>query len=147
MNGVKIEITTRGVVNARRVLDRLSHFDTRDLLDNIGAVVETQTRRRLSEEKTDPEGQPWEPLSERYAAWKEKHSSGGILELEGDLIGSITHKPSHDAVQIGSNVLYSTAHQLGTEDIPERPYLGLSDDNADEVEEAVTTWLREVMGI
>lgn len=145
--GIKIDVRPTGFDQARRRLQKLSHFDLRDLLDNIGAVVESQVRRRIMEEKESPDGTPWAPLSEKYAKRKKKVSSGGLLELHHYLLDSITHNPVGDTVEIGSNLDYAATHQFGSEDgtTPARPYLGLSDDDSDEVTVAISTWFQEVM--
>jgi len=177
---VQLRTEFTGLEAYKRQLDRLSHFNTTKLLDGIGAIIETQTRRRLSEEKEAPvltaassrsggSSSSWEPLSPKYAARKRKISSGGILELTGSLIDSITHNVDGDEVEIGSNLPYARIHQLGGEieaptwfgsrrsrsggqiststhksEIPARPYLGLSDDNQDEIQVEVGNFLRRL---
>lgn len=148
---VAYSVTPRGVAVVRRALNNLSHFDARDLLDNVGAVVEAQTRRRIQDQEGPPEGGDWEPWAESYADWKARKGKAryGFLRLYGDLLDSMTHNVlGSDAVEVGSNRIYAAAMQLGSRDgdTPPREYLGLSDDNEDELEEAVVTWFTEVLG-
>lgn len=169
--GVVIDLTMLGGRVVKRRLDRLSRLDTIDLLETVGAVAESQVRRRLSDEKTAPDGTPWPELSEGYAAWKRGRSSGGLLQLYGDLTDSIQFLVSGDEVEVGSNVKYAATHNYGdkreasswsggrgrsggkvassthTVEFPARTFLGLSDENKDELEEVVIDWLREELGL
>jgi len=149
---VSLYTTARGVVAAKRVLDKLSYFDARSLLDNLGAVVENQTRRRIQRQEGPPDGGSWAEYSESYR--KEKKRKGklrkGFLRLYGDLLDTMTHNViGSDAVEIGSNRPYAATHQLGSKDgsTPARPYLGLTDENEDELEQATVAWIKGVAGI
>lgn len=134
----------------RRRLERLSHLRVQELLDVLGSEVESQTRRRLSEEKTSPAGEAWDEWSEDYAA--RRPNKGGLLELSGDLLDSITYEVSSDAVTVGSNLIYAGTHQDGREnagggmDIPARPYLGISDQNGEDLVELTIAFLAREFG-
>lgn len=169
MAGLEFSIVDVGGRQVKRRLDRLSHIDTTDLLESVGAVVESQIRRRIKHEKKSPDGEAWEELSPRYERRKSKISSGGLLELHGGLLDSIQFEVRGDTLIEGSNLIYSWTHQVGdkreapswsgagrsggkmassthTVEIPARPYLGLSDENRDEVEDVVIDWLKEITG-
>lgn len=131
-----------GLLPARRALDRLSQLRTERLLDLLGSELESQTRRRLTEEKTAPDGSEWDEWSESYAA--RRPAKGGLLELEGNLVDSITYQVGHDAVTVGSNLIYAARQQDGDEGdsgIPARPYLGVSADNLEDLGELVVKFL------
>lgn len=136
-----------GLLPARRALDRLSQLRTERLLDVLGSELESQTRRRLTEEKTAPDGSEWDEWSESYAA--RRPAKGGLLELEGNLVDSITYQVGHDAVTVGSNLIYAARQQDGDEGdgdegdsgIPARPYLGVSADNLEDLGELVLGFL------
>lgn len=134
-------IDTRRMLPLRRRIVRLSNMSLKRLLDALGAELESQTRRRLSDEKTDPEGRPWAEWSPDYAARRPK--KGGILDLDGDLIDSIAFETTTDAVTIGSNLVYALVHQEGDEDrnIPQRAYLGVDDDNLDDLGDLVMAFI------
>jgi phage gpG-like protein len=143
---VSTVVTTRGMARARLALNRLSHLDTRNLLDNIGQLVENQVRRRITQQEGPPEGGAWDEYSDSYKARKKKAGKlggkgKGFLRLRGHLLDSIQHLVGHDEVEIGSNLAYAGANQAM------RPYLGLSDENEDEVEQATADWLRSEMGV
>ena len=126
-------------------LERLADMKLNELMDNIGSEIESQTRRRIESEKTDPKGNDWDDWSETYK--HTRHSGHSFLEGEGDLLDSMTYTLtlSGDEVVVGTNLVYGAIHQFGGEevgiDIPARVYLGLSEENEDEVLAIVDQWL------
>lgn len=128
------------------ILTGLSAEQQSRLLDVVGSEIESQTRRRIAEEKKAPGGEAWAPWSEEYAA--RRPSRGGILELEGHLLDSITYEVGDAAVEVGSNLAYARRHQEGDEDdggMPARPFVGLSAENERDLQRLVVDWLdREV---
>ncbi|HBD18678.1 MAG TPA: phage virion morphogenesis protein [Arenimonas sp.] len=144
MAGAGIHIDLSGIKALERRLAALGGFDAGDLLDVIGAQVESQARRRISEEKQAPDGAAWPNWSEEYAATR--HSGHSLLEGEGDLIGSLDHVVSGNEVEIGSNLIYAATHQFGDEErnIQARPYLGLSAGDEAEIERTILDWFREI---
>ena len=181
MSGIALTYDLSGVDRIAERIGKITGIDRRDLLDVVGATVESQTRRRLSEEKTAPDGTPWKALSEAYK--NRKKGSGGILEAGGGLIDSMDHEVSEDAVEIGSNLIYSRIHQLGSsgepvtvpahvrvikkafgqklafpvavnvgsyafvQNIPARPYLGVSDANETEIIRVVDDYLDKAVNL
>lgn len=111
---VSVEVSTHGVELARyqRLLDTLGRSDHKaELLESIGAVVESQTRRRISDEKTAPDGTPWAPWSADYA--KTRHGNQSLLQGAGNLLDSIENQVQRSSVRIGSPLPYSGVHQDG----------------------------------
>lgn len=135
----------------------------RKLLEAIGFQVEQQTKRRIHEEKTAPDGSSWPEWSDAYLAASEEsqekaerkagRKSGGphhtILELTGSLRDSITFAVGSDAeeVEVGSNLPYAATHQYGDEarHIPKREFLGVSEANARELDRLVVGFIRGLM--
>lgn len=105
------------------------------LMSEIGKLVVNQTRKRITDEKRDPEGQSWPEWSARYA--KTRHANHSLLIGTGQLRRSFAFRASIDSVEIGTSLHYAIYHQEGTEEIPERPYLGLSHDNESEIIDTV----------
>ncbi|MCP3943463.1 MAG: phage virion morphogenesis protein [Desulfobacteraceae bacterium] len=142
MAGVGIVIDGEFARLAER-LERLAELELGELLDLVGSEVESQTRRRIESEKTDPEGSAWAEWSDNYAATRK----GGkkLLENEGDLLDSITFEVGEDELVVGTNLIYGAIHQFGGEEvgipIEARAYLGLSDENEDDVLALVDDWL------
>jgi len=148
MAGTRIIVDTRELDAVRKRLDGLADFDRAGLLDAIGAEGESQTRRRIEEERTDPAGQPWEPWSPRYA--RTRHGNHSLLMGEGDLLDSIQYLVAGGTVEWGSNLVYAAIHQFGGEEIgmpglPARPYLGLNPENETELLAVVNDFLDEAL--
>jgi len=137
----------------KQVAFTLSRQGGRDILEAVGAIVESQTRRRISVEKTDPlTGQQWAEWSEAYAASKhgndanhrphpgELRSSQGhtLLVLDGGLLDSIQYLVSTgEEVEVGSNLVYARRQNAA------RRFLGLSKDNEREVVSIIDDYLDE----
>ena len=145
MTGVSIKVSKGDLKRIDLRLNQIGRINPYDLLETLGAVVESQTRRRLSEDKESPDGSPWPGWSSSYAATR--RTGQKLLESEGGLIDSIESYVTGNSVKIGSNLVYAAIHQSGGEDvgmaIPARPYLGLSSDDQDEIAEIVEDWLAE----
>lgn len=133
---------------AERIAD-LSHLDTEGLLDEMGAEVVTQIQRRIKDEKTAPDGSAWPELNKDYAARKAEKSSGGILEFEGNFVGSFQHHVLGDHVEAGSNLVFAAHLNFGGEEIgtgmPAREHLGFSDENEQDLQEIVDDFLTRIV--
>lgn len=137
----------------------LESVDPSDLMTNIGAIGESQTRRRIADEKTAPDGTPWPP----------NKTGTSILFRTGEhLLGSVAFVPSADEVEWGASWEWAHVHQdgmtikpkdakrlafvIGNQQIfarqvtiPPRPFVGLSDDNRTEISDVVTDWLGSLL--
>jgi phage virion morphogenesis protein len=119
-----------------------------EMLDTAGALIESQTRRRIAVEKSGPEG-PWTEWSSQYA--QTRHGNQSLLISGGGLLDSIEHHAEGDEVQVGSNLVYAAAHQHGLDmsilstgrrvHIPARPYLFISDENERELERVLADFI------
>ena len=67
---VAVEFDVEGVRYLSLGLNAMQRYlgDTRGLMRQLGAAVESQTKRRIQDEKRGPDGRRWPPWSERYAA-------------------------------------------------------------------------------
>lgn len=143
MAGVNLVLNTGDLVDIGRRLNAWAGaLRFGDALESIGAEVESQTRRRLEDKEGAPDGTPWAPWSERYAATRVENQS--MLESSGALIDSIQWDVIGDDVQVGTDRIYGAVHQFGfaKRKIPARPYLGLSTDNEQEVLDVMTDYLQ-----
>lgn len=133
MNGGVLILDLGGLLPVQLGLERMARAERDRLYDLVGGSLESQSRERLSETKRDPEGEPWKEWSEDYA--KRRPAKGGILDLDGDLIDSIAFETEKDAIIVGSNLVYALTHQEGDDDrrIPRRTYLGVSEQNLDDI--------------
>lgn len=145
MAGISITITP-DLTGARR-LGELSAEDLETLVFTVGELMVTQTKTRIADEKTGPDGAPWAPWSEAYAATRSARHSLLVGVGNPGLLESIANHSTADAAIIGTNLVYARVHQLGSEDgaIPARPYLGLSGENRREIEELVVGGLEGLL--
>lgn len=137
----------------------LESVDPSDLMTNIGAIGESQTRRRIADEKTAPDGTPWPP---------NKTGTSILFQTGEHLLGSVAFVPSADEVEWGASWEWAHVHQDGMTikpkdakrlafmvgnkqifarqvTIPPRPFVGLSDDNRTEISDVVTDWLGSLL--
>lgn len=155
MSGVGISIEVSGLEQAIDVVDRLAALPEGALLTAIGAIGESQTRRRIESEKTSPDGAPWKP----------NRDGTSILFRSGEhLRDSIAFEVTGAAVRWGSSWQFAHVHQHGATivpksakrlvfrsggarrfakkvTIPARPFVGLSAANAVEMNRVVTDFL------
>lgn len=111
---VSFDVQTQGpeLADYQRLLDTLGRSDHKaELLESIGAVVERQTRRRISDEKRAPDGGAWAPWTEEYK--KTRHGNQSLLEGEGALHDSIEYQVQRNSVRVGSALVYAGVHQEG----------------------------------
>lgn len=147
MTGTAIEIRLDGLQALQQRLELLARMNLMPLRHNIGALVESQTRRRLAEEKQAPDGKAWAPWGPNWAGTR--HKGHRLLENEGNLIDSIHFVVAGEDILVGSNLVYAAIHQFGGDEvgipIPARPYLGLSDDNFAEMVDLVDSFITKVL--
>ncbi|MFC6447168.1 phage virion morphogenesis protein [Shinella zoogloeoides] len=138
--------------DARLKLRRWFDFEPSELMTNIAAIGENQTRRRIAEEKTAPDGTPWKPNSQDTSI---------LMQTGQHLLASVASFATASEAQWGAAWEYAHVHQegmtivpksaealvfqLGGETIrvkqvtiPARPFVGISDENAREIVDAVT---------
>lgn len=135
---VGLQIRLQGISALEGVLSSLAAPDVPAFLDVMGALLESQTRARISEDKKSPDGRAWPEWSDAYA--ETRHGGHSLLENDGHLIGSIHYIVEGDTVWVGSELIYAATHQFGSRDetVPARAFLGLSAANeADLLEEAI----------
>lgn len=145
---------TSELTGLNRVLDSLNAVASPRLqaqgLANIGGLIESQTRNRFSERRA-PDGTPWTPWSEAYRKTRTRGQS--LLVASGAFRDSIAWDLTGDELRVGSNLVQAALHQEGGTDdmapgpaaVPARPWLGVSDDNVAEIEQAMADWIGEVM--
>lgn len=133
----------------------------RPVLDEIGASLLASTQQRFEDGKS-PAGAAWKP------SIRASRDGGATLVDRGHLRDSMTHRASDNEVEVGTNVLYAAVHQFGATinaktsqglrfkigdrfitkqsvTIPARPFLGISEDDAAEIQEILADHLREAV--
>ena len=139
MTGAVVEFDHQDFMRVQAALDRLidAGQHPRRLLEQLAGGVESQTRRRIGQTKTAPDGRRWAAWSAAYAATRGPGKS--LLQSEGDLLDSIVSDVHDDTAEVGSNLVYAATQQFGDDDrgIPARPYLGISRRDHDELERLI----------
>ena len=153
MSGLRISVEG----DFQELWDRLKQLGTDDRSELMAAVAEalrTSTDERFDEE-VSPEGESWQRSI--------RASSGGgkPLTASSRLRNSIHARSSSSGAEIGTNTIYAATHQFGasgrtirarkkpmlafqiggvwhrkkqvTVNIPARPFLGLSDEDREEI--------------
>lgn len=132
--------------------------NTQALMESIGDALVSGTLKRFDAEE-DPQGRKWEPSG------RASEEGGQTLTNIGRLRDSIDRVATPDKVMVGSNLAYARIHQEGgiitprnakklvftgrggkkvavdKVTIPARPYLGVSEDDMDDVKAAMTKFL------
>lgn len=134
-----------------------------DLLDSVGDALVSGTLARFNAEE-DPQGNKWKPSR------RAREEGGQTLSDTTMLRGSVEYATAGDKVMVGSNLPYALIHQkggtikpkkgkylkfkgLGGKDvfarevtIPARPYLGVSDEDREEVKATIADFLAGAFG-
>ncbi len=150
---VKIEVVGLPATLGR--LEALGRIEFHELLDGLARMGQQQTQRRIEAEKTTPEGKAWPLTSDGRPA----------LFVSGThLYRSIDHEASATQARWGSGWIGAKVHQfgavivpkdakalhfkLGGRDvfaqkvtIPARPYLGVSEQNARDLQAAAAKFI------
>lgn len=121
--------------------------DLTPLMQAIGGVLESSTTERFTT-KQSPNGEYWANLMSSTVARKTNANGdkGGILVESGDLMRSITYHANKDSVTVGTPETYGVYHQFGAkkrngEDMPARPFLGLSNDDKQDIYAMINDYL------
>lgn len=124
--------------------------DLTPLMKAIGSVLESSTRQRFADKKA-PNGTSWANLLPQTIAAKAKKNksvskggisvSRGLLVESGDLFKSISFQASKDKVAVGTSELYGVYHQFGTKNMVARPFLGISSDDEQTINELIYDYL------
>ena len=148
MSGARVELefdNSQVLAAVRGALDELA--DPRPLLLDIGEALVNSTRDRFIAQR-GPDGQTWKTLSPRYLQTKSPNP-GKILQRRGDMVRQIFPQVEGATLLVGTDRVYGAVHQFGAlkgafgktrrgapipwGDIPARPFLGISDDDAAEI--------------
>lgn len=134
--------------DVRAALERLVALgaDATPAFREIGEYLDLAHRLRWDKEQA-PDGTGWEPLSE--VTLKRKRGRGQILVNSGNLRDLLRYEASADGLAFGTDRIYGAVQQFGAKqgafgktqrggpipwgDIPARPWLGLSEEDKQEV--------------
>lgn len=153
-DGVRFTFDQRALEGALKAVGELVTFDGAPLMEAVASLGESQTRRRITDEKTAPDGTPWPPNA----------AGTSILFATGQhLLASVAFTSSADEAVWGASWEFAHVHQDGAViepktaaalrfklgdrtvhakrvTIPARPFVGLSAENRAEITELVTDY-------
>lgn len=140
--------------------------NTRPLMAGISNLMLEAVEDSFDKE-TDPNtGQRWRELSPITKAQRAKSGrTGKILQVSGALASSISASYGNDYAIVGTNKIYAPVHQFGARiraknkralsfggalrhsvTIPARPFLGISRQTQDEINDMASNWASEIIG-
>jgi len=147
MAGAVLEIKSKELATLnKRLVKWFAKIDKpSEAMELIATHLESQTRRRIEEERADSESRAWPEWSEKYA--KTRHENQNLLQNEGDLVDDIAPDSGADFAKAYVTMIYARTHQLGDKkrNIPARPYLGLSKVNAKDIENEIAKFIEAAL--
>ncbi len=126
-----------------QLLKQLS--DTRPALQAIGRMLVESTQERLQKTKTSPDGAKWAPwsLATLLGRQKKGNSALGLLFDSGSLSRSITYEVTENQVTVGARAKYASFLQDGTDKMPARPFVGISNEDERRIQDILTAHLEK----
>ncbi|CAH0339576.1 phage virion morphogenesis protein [Rhizobium sp. CECT 9324] len=147
-----ITIDVSDLDSALLKLRPIFEFEAGELMTAIAALGDSQTRRRIEEEKTAPDGTAWQPNSKGTSI---------LMETGQHLLSSLAWTSSAEEAEWGATWEYAHVHQDGMVIVPKsaealvfqiggqtihakkvtvpaRPFVGISSDNEREIIDLVT---------
>lgn len=150
--GLKITVEPRGFDRAAQRLNALANRldDLEPAMAEIGRYMVRSTQNRILSSKTGPDGKRWARISKLTESLK---GDDQIMFQSGELYRSIrATQASRDYVNIRSEAPYAPYLQRGvkrvrgryrsTTGIPERPFLGISEENKRRIAKIISGYLR-----
>lgn len=150
MDTIKVSLVNHDKV--MRSLNRLIErsFDPSEAMRDIAGVLADVAEEAFEKEADPATGEKWKRLADATIAQRLKRGfwPGKMLQVSGGLASSVITESGRDFALVGSNKAYAAIQQLGGKagrgrkvEIPARPYLGLSNDAANEIVEVITRFL------
>jgi phage virion morphogenesis protein len=146
-------------VNSKNVeasLQRLQHAASNmtPALVAIGEDMVKSTKRRFGEQR-GPDGQLWHPISDEWVYEKEAMGASILILTQWGTLGdTINYQvPNATTLEVGSPMQYAAMMQFGGTkeefpylwgDIPARPFLGVSNEDEQEIVETITDYLQSM---
>lgn len=158
MAGIKLE---GDWAKLEKHLEKMMKLDFQGMHEQIGETLVASAQKRFEDEE-DPDGKAW-PKSIRA-----EEEGGQTLTDSARLKNSITFKARPEGVAYGTNVKYASVHQEGREikakkakflkfavgkgyaqvkkvTIPARPFIGISQDDMEEIKYIVRKNIRRAL--
>lgn len=150
MAGTFVELSTIGIDQAQNKLRRLKNAgeNLEPAFFELGELLLESTRQRMDKQEA-PDGTPWQPLSETTQQLK-GHDT--VLKLSHSLYDLLNYQIGSNQLMLGSPLEYAATHQFGREgggfggsDIPERAFLGISDQDEIDILDVINDHFENVL--
>lgn len=144
-----LSVSFSGLGRLEVLLARLQRFSTRGLMLRLGELAKRDHIRRVTSEKTSPDGEAWAPLQPSTV---EKKGSSEIMVESGRLAAAFVLTDLGNIARIWSSSPYLRFHQGGAHGwhgsvIPARPIIGLSVANVAEIAVAANAFVAARLGV
>lgn len=124
---LNLKVNNKQLRRANRKLSKAFRQPNR-LLKKIGKEEVENAEQRIRRTKRSPDGVFWQPWS--YATLRSRQRRGtvptGLLYESGTLYKGLNYKVRGRSLTIGNSVNYAEFLQVGTNNMPARPFLGWS---------------------
>lgn len=146
MSGLQLNVTLDDVLSKAYLAelpDALADMD--DLMDELAGQMESATLERF---KTNiaPDGTPWEKSARAM-----RDGGQTLVDTGVNLRDTITSASDASSAQVGTSSPIAAIHQFGGKagrnesvELPARPYIGLSDIDRGDAQDATLAYIREV---
>ena len=150
MAGITITLDSPELEAARARISELVGFGSAQLMDDVGALLESSTQDRIATTKRGPNGEVWPAWSPPYA--KKRKARHSLLVSEGDLRASYQNYSDGEAAIVGSPLIYAAIHHMGSakasgrgSGVPARPAAGVSPQDAEDIGNIVAAHLEALL--
>ncbi len=154
MSGISIVAEIKGFEQVLKKYKHIFAFEPSELMSTLGALGESQTRRRISDEKTAPDGTAWQPNTQGTSI---------LVESGQHLLSSVAWTSSATEAEWGATWEHAHVHQEGmvivpknagalvfelagrtihakSATIPARAFVGISTDNEAEIMDVLSDY-------
>lgn len=141
---VTVQVDDRHLLEVLGQVDSVLQGDDRELmLADMGEYLLRSTRERAALEVT-PDGEPWTPLSPRYAKRKAKtHPGRPMLVLDLHMLGDmLSYQVDGAELAVGTSAIWGATQEFGRDAIPARPWLGLDEADSSKILSIVEKHIR-----
>ncbi|ELR65856.1 phage virion morphogenesis protein [Photobacterium marinum] len=151
MAGARYTVTFEGQVQIQKQINQLIQKGTnlQPAFQDIGEMLLISHSDRW-EKQISPDGTPWAPLSEGYKQRKKKNQDI-ILVLNHHLGRELNYLAQPQLFEFGTNYEYGAIHHFGGSTemrppnvaVPARPWLGVSNDDLEEIYQILGDFLQQ----
>ncbi|WNY75966.1 phage virion morphogenesis protein [Pasteurella multocida] len=130
----------------RALANLLALGQGKDLMRKVANIVRQDVEDAFDHERA-PDGKPWDKLDKRYQERRYKNGyDGKILQMHGNLLNSLDIDYGDRFALIGVSEPYGQYHQKGTDKMPARPFLGVSETGVEEIKQLLQRELKKASG-